>query len=68
MCPNNKIMSYMSCTGPVIRGEPGDVILVTFRNMATKAFSLQPHGLSYDKLYEGAAYEDGKAHNLGLSR
>lgn len=54
--------SFLSSIGPVIRGEPGDVIVVTFRNMASKNFSLQPHGLSYNKLYEGASYEDGKTY------
>lgn len=47
-------------TGPVIRGEPGDVIEVTFRNMAKYNFSMQPHGVSYDKAYEGVLYQDGK--------
>ncbi|KAF5903559.1 hephaestin-like protein 1 [Clarias magur] len=50
---------HLGFLGPVIRGEQGDVIVVTFRNMASKDFSLQPHGLSYDKLYEGAMYQDG---------
>ncbi|KAF7691727.1 ferroxidase HEPHL1-like [Silurus meridionalis] len=50
---------HLGFLGPVIRGEPGDVIVVTFRNMASHNFSLQPHGLSYDKVYEGALYQDG---------
>ncbi|KAM9436317.1 ferroxidase HEPHL1-like isoform 2-T2 [Clarias gariepinus] len=50
---------HLGFLGPVIRGEQGDVIVVTFRNMASKDFSLQPHGLSYDKVYEGAMYQDG---------
>ncbi|MCJ8745764.1 hypothetical protein PDJAM_G00134240 [Pangasius djambal] len=50
---------HLGFLGPVIRGEPGDVIVVTFRNMATKHYSMQPHGLSYDKIYEGAMYQDG---------
>lgn len=54
--------SFLSSIGPVIRGEPGDVIVVTFRNMASNNYSLQPHGLSYDKLYEGAMYQDGKTY------
>ncbi|TSK98392.1 Hephaestin-like protein 1 [Bagarius yarrelli] len=50
---------HLGFLGPVIRGEPGDVIVVTFRNLASKNFSLQPHGLTYDKLYEGSLYQDG---------
>ncbi|XP_058232223.1 hephaestin-like protein 1a isoform X2 [Hemibagrus wyckioides] len=60
---------HLGFLGPVIRGEPGDVIVITFRNMAAKNFSLQPHGLSYDKVYEGALYQDGKTYtSFGLHR
>lgn len=50
--------------GPVIRGEPGDVIEVTFLNKAKQNFSMQPHGVSYDKAYEGVMYQDGKIYNI----
>lgn len=50
-------------TGPVIRGEPGDVIEVTFRNKAQRSFSMQPHGVSYNKTYEGVIYQDGKTYS-----
>ncbi|KAI5092141.1 hypothetical protein C0J45_17772 [Silurus meridionalis] len=50
---------HQGILGPVIRGEPGDVIEVTFRNKATHNFSMQPHGVSYDKSYEGVIYQDG---------
>lgn len=53
-------------TGPVIRGEPGDVIEVTFRNKAHYNFSMQPHGVSYDKPYEGVLYQDGKTNKAVL--
>lgn len=48
--------------GPVIRAETGDVIIVTFFNRATRAYSIQPHGLHYEKTYEGAKYQDGKSY------
>ncbi|KAF5901209.1 hephaestin-like protein 1, partial [Clarias magur] len=50
---------HQGILGPVIRGEPGDVIEVTFRNKAQFNFSIQPHGVSYDKPYEGVMYQDG---------
>ncbi|MCI4391509.1 hypothetical protein PGIGA_G00135300 [Pangasianodon gigas] len=50
---------HLGILGPVIRGEPGDVIEVTFRNKARRNFSMQPHGVSYDKAYEGVIYQDG---------
>lgn len=53
-------------TGPVIRGEPGDVIEVTFQNKADHNFSMQPQGVSYDKAYEGVLYEDGKMYKALL--
>ncbi|KAL7842550.1 hypothetical protein SRHO_G00242390 [Serrasalmus rhombeus] len=50
---------HLGILGPVIRAETGDVIVVTFKNMAKRAFSMQPHGLHYDKVYEGTTYQDG---------
>uniref|UniRef100_A0AAR2L1U4 ferroxidase n=1 Tax=Pygocentrus nattereri TaxID=42514 RepID=A0AAR2L1U4_PYGNA len=49
---------HLGILGPVIRAETGDVIVVTFKNMAKRAFSMQPHGLHYDKVYEGTTYQD----------
>ncbi|XP_046689887.1 ferroxidase HEPHL1-like [Silurus meridionalis] len=57
---------HLGILGPVIRGEPGDVIEVTFRNKARYNFSLQPRGVSYDKSYEGVIYPDG-SQNAGAS-
>ncbi|KAJ3589453.1 hypothetical protein NHX12_010298 [Muraenolepis orangiensis] len=34
--------------GPVLRGEVGDTIRVTFRNSASRNYSIQPHGLQVD--------------------
>ncbi|KAF4075782.1 hypothetical protein AMELA_G00222750 [Ameiurus melas] len=50
---------HLGILGPVIRGEPGDVIEVTFLNKAHHSFSMQPHGVSYNKAYEGVIYQDG---------
>ncbi|CAM4556627.1 unnamed protein product [Leuciscus chuanchicus] len=50
---------HLGILGPVIRAETGDVIIVTFLNKATHNYSIQPHGLHYEKAYEGAMYQDG---------
>uniref|UniRef100_A0A671M1Z5 ferroxidase n=1 Tax=Sinocyclocheilus anshuiensis TaxID=1608454 RepID=A0A671M1Z5_9TELE len=50
---------HLGILGPVIRAEAGDVIIVTFFNRATRDYSIQPHGLHYEKTYEGAKYQDG---------
>ncbi|PKU38524.1 ceruloplasmin [Limosa lapponica baueri] len=42
--------------GPVIKAEVGERIRVTFRNNASRPFSVQPHGVSYRKSDEGARY------------
>lgn len=46
--------------GPVIRAEVGDTIQVVFYNRASQPFSMQPHGVFYEKDYEGTVYNDGK--------
>lgn len=45
-----------SFLGPVIKAEVGESIRVTFRNNASRPFSIQPHGVSYRKSDEGAWY------------
>ncbi|KAI2656580.1 Ferroxidase HEPHL1 [Labeo rohita] len=53
---------HLGILGPIIRAETGDVIIVTFLNRATRDYSIQPHGLHYEKAYEGAKYQDGKSY------
>ncbi|XP_076837341.1 hephaestin-like protein 1a [Brachyhypopomus gauderio] len=50
---------HLGILGPVIRAETGDTVVVTFKNNAKHNFSMQPHGVQYDKAYEGAVYQDG---------
>ncbi|MGA8150643.1 MAG: multicopper oxidase domain-containing protein [Terriglobales bacterium] len=45
--------------GPVLRGEVGDTIRVVFKNNATHAYSMHPHGVFYNKDSEGSNYDDG---------
>lgn len=52
---------WMGLLGPVLFGEEGDELIVSFRNMAPtpgRNFSVHPHGLKYTKENEGALYVD----------
>lgn len=50
---------HLGFLGPVIRAEVNDIIEVVFMNNARFNFSIQPHGVFFDKSNEGALYEDG---------
>ncbi|XP_031428174.1 ferroxidase HEPHL1 [Clupea harengus] len=50
---------HLGILGPVIAAEVGDVLQVTFLNRADRNFSIQPHGLQYEKTSEGTQYQDG---------
>ncbi|MGH0185635.1 UNVERIFIED_CONTAM: hypothetical protein FKN15_018576 [Acipenser sinensis] len=50
---------HLGILGPVIKAEVGDTILVTFLNRASRAYSIQPHGVIYKKDFEGTWYNDG---------
>ena len=54
------IVSPSHFPGPVIRAEVGDTILVIFYNRASQPFSIQPHGVFYEKGSEGTVYNDGE--------
>ena len=46
--------------GPTLRCEVGDRIVITFQNACTKSLTMHPHGVKYNKPFEGAAYQDGR--------
>jgi manganese oxidase len=50
---------YLGFLGPIIHAEVGDAIRVVFRNNATRPYSIHPHGVFYDKAFEGMTYHDG---------
>lgn len=50
---------HLGILGPLIRAEVGDTIKVLFRNNASFAASMHPHGVFYTKSSEGAPYADG---------
>lgn len=49
---------YLGLLGPIIKGEVGDTLNVYFKNMASRPFTMHPHGVFYDKGSEGALYDD----------
>ncbi|XP_047298654.1 hephaestin isoform X9 [Homo sapiens] len=53
---------HLGILGPVIRAEVGDTIQVVFYNRASQPFSMQPHGVFYEKDYEGTVYNDGSSY------
>jgi manganese oxidase len=57
--PRTEAWAHLGALGPVIRGEVGDTIKVLFRNHASRAYSMHPHGVFYRKDSEGLAYLDG---------
>ncbi|XP_074467992.1 ferroxidase HEPHL1 isoform X2 [Sebastes fasciatus] len=50
---------HLGILGPVLRAEEGDTLRVMFMNKADRNYSIQPHGLHYDKHFQGSSYEDG---------
>uniref|UniRef100_A0A4X1VT78 Hephaestin n=2 Tax=Sus scrofa TaxID=9823 RepID=A0A4X1VT78_PIG len=52
---------HLGILGPVIRAEVGDTIQVIFYNRASQPFSIQPHGVFYEKDSEGTVYNDGSS-------
>jgi len=50
---------HLGLVGPVMHAEVGDTIRVVFRNMASRRYSIHPHGVFYTKAAEGAPTNDG---------
>uniref|UniRef100_A0A8C7MYZ3 ferroxidase n=1 Tax=Oncorhynchus kisutch TaxID=8019 RepID=A0A8C7MYZ3_ONCKI len=53
---------HLGILGPVLRAEVGDILQVVFLNKADRNYSIQPHGLHFDKQYQGTSYQDGETH------
>ena len=39
---------HLGVLGPIIRAEEGDKVVVVLKNMASRNYSIHPHGLSYE--------------------
>jgi FtsP/CotA-like multicopper oxidase with cupredoxin domain len=57
---------HLGIMGPLIRAEVGDTIVVHFRNNATHAYSMHPHGVSYHRDSEGTPYADTSMTEAGI--
>ncbi len=57
--------SWMGNLGPTLRAEVGDRIVVTFQNNCSKSLTMHPHGVKYNKAFEGAPYNDGSPDGRG---
>ncbi|XP_059820600.1 ferroxidase HEPHL1-like isoform X2 [Hypanus sabinus] len=55
--------NHLGILGPVIKAEVGDTIIVTFKNNADRAYSIQPHGVYFTKEFDAANYADDFARN-----
>ncbi|KFM81979.1 Hephaestin-like protein 1, partial [Stegodyphus mimosarum] len=49
---------WMGILGPILQGEVGDILNIVFYNMASHPVSIHPHGVRYQKIHEGALYDD----------
>ncbi|KAL9983729.1 hypothetical protein ACROYT_G005948 [Oculina patagonica] len=49
---------HLGIIGPMIKAEVGDTIEVVFKNLATREYSIHPHGILYSKHDEGSSYKD----------
>lgn len=49
--------NVLGLLGPTLRGQEGDTIIVTFKNMADHPCSIHPHGIAYGKQSEGVCYD-----------
>uniref|UniRef100_UPI003AAA7087 ceruloplasmin n=1 Tax=Centroberyx gerrardi TaxID=166262 RepID=UPI003AAA7087 len=50
---------WLGYLGPMLSAEEGDTLVVHLRNIASRPYSIHPHGLNYSKDNEGALYPDG---------
>ncbi|XP_016425126.1 ceruloplasmin [Sinocyclocheilus rhinocerous] len=49
---------HLGILGPIIRAEEEDTIKVTFRNKASRPYSIQPHGVQYNIEMDGTLYHN----------
>eukprot|EP00794_Sanderia_malayensis_P014201 gene14201-15683_t len=52
---------HLGLLGPFIKAEEGDEIVIVLKNMASRNYSINPHGVFYSKENEGAKYSDGNS-------
>ncbi|PIK59314.1 putative hephaestin-like protein 1 [Apostichopus japonicus] len=50
---------WLGTLGPILRAEVKDILHIHFKNLASRPYTMHPHGVFYDKNSEGALYQDG---------
>ncbi|KAM3607792.1 uncharacterized protein V6R79_014032 [Siganus canaliculatus] len=63
---NNQRKNELGILGPVIRAQYRDVIKIVFKNLASRPYSIYPHGLTIEKSEEGANYPAGGNQSHGV--
>uniref|UniRef100_A0A3Q2C9B7 Coagulation factor V n=1 Tax=Cyprinodon variegatus TaxID=28743 RepID=A0A3Q2C9B7_CYPVA len=56
---NKQRRTELGILGPVIRAQIRDVITIVFKNLASRPYSIYPHGLTVEKSEEGVNYPEG---------
>uniref|UniRef100_A0A6Q2Y5E2 ferroxidase n=1 Tax=Esox lucius TaxID=8010 RepID=A0A6Q2Y5E2_ESOLU len=56
--PSTPETEHLGILGPVLKAEVGDVLEVVFLNKADRNYTIQPHGLHFEKRYQGTSYQD----------
>lgn len=45
--------AWLGYVGPILMAEEGDTVVIHLRNIASRKYSIHPHGLNYSKGDEG---------------
>lgn len=51
-----KKAEWMGYLGPLLMAEQGDTVILHLRNIASRPYSIHPHGLNYSKGNEGEEF------------
>ncbi|KAG9349604.1 hypothetical protein JZ751_028052 [Albula glossodonta] len=57
-----EVEEHLGLLGPIIKAEVDQTIMVVFKNLASRPYSLHAHGVSYSKQMEGLKYDDESPH------
>ncbi|KAJ2961005.1 hypothetical protein NQZ79_g3740 [Umbelopsis isabellina] len=58
------VPQWQGMMGPIFRAEVGDTLEIQVRNLATKNYSMHPHGVKYSFEMEGAIYQDALSNSI----
>ncbi|XP_014326007.1 coagulation factor V [Xiphophorus maculatus] len=63
---NEHRQNELGILGPVIRAQIRDIITIVFKNLASRPYSIYPHGLTVEKSEEGVNYPEGGNQTHGV--